>query len=189
MARRYYRSRVRYIRPKKKWATNIKRGEVTRTFESTTGVLVEELVSNSTQSNTPTPVIVKTGNFKVSLDASLMTTSDVDFQGPNSFTAYVVFVPQGVFPPLLTTIAPSTVNGLLNDHPEYIMAWRKLDTNAVSSNRLLESSQVTFSSRLKRNLNSGDRVCLVLVSEVGYALGTSPNLMCSYVAQYWTCAN
>lgn len=189
MARRYYRSRVRYIKPKKKWATNIVSEYMT--IAPSTGRSfgrAAALVTNSTQGNSPTPVILKCGNFKCSVDAwyNLSTASTADISMP-SVTAYIVFVPQGFFPTDVSEATSAQIDSLIADHPEYIMAWRTINTNFVGGTARMESFAVTFSSRLKRNLNSGDRVCMIIRASTDISANFS--LQGSYTCQYWTCAN
>lgn len=188
MARRYYRSRVRYIKPKKKWATNIVSEYMT--IPQSTGVSfsrVAALVTNSTQGNSPTPVILKCGNFKCSVDAWYRIVGpDPSTVAMPAVSAYIVFVPQGFFPTNVSEATSAQVASLLADHPEYIMAWRMIDTAPVSNGNQ-ESFAVTFSSRLKRNLNSGDRVCMILRATSD--ISTTFSLQSSYTCQYWTCAN
>lgn len=195
MARRYYRSRVRYIKPKKRWASNISRQPFRVVNPIAAGVApgVQQfggsatvLVVNSPQGSNPTPTIIKTGNFKVQGNFNQIATSastDYTF----GCTLYIMYVPQGY------DIANTNVlQSLIADHPEWIMTWSLLDTGNSNSTSLVKFS---CSSRLKRNLNSGDRICAVFLSSLTFmgTTGTSSNISYTLTGDlechYWTCAN
>lgn len=172
MPRRYYRKRTT-LKPKKKWASNI----VIRnyTINSGTPQPIIPLVVNSAQAGTPTPVIVKAGNFKVNADIHVSVTGA---DTPTQFMAVVMYVPEG-----LSISNNAALGTLVAAHPEYIMAWRQFDTTSTSAT----AQQVNFSSRLKRNLNSGDSVVYgILWTDTGAAIN---NIHASVTVQYWTCAN
>ena len=67
MPRRVYTKRTVVVRPKKKWASIMRSMTVTNTLTSGNNFQVNssDLVKNSVDSNTPTPVIIKAGNIKV----------------------------------------------------------------------------------------------------------------------------
>lgn len=198
MPRRYYR-RTRTVRPKKKWATNITRliGQQSAIVnilpkaqaEYTHYLYSSALVTNSATTSIPTPTILKCGNFKLKGDLRIAYSLE---GGGTTVTiagcvAYIVYVPEGY-----------DVNAqIVYQHPEWIMAWTPVDMNLVGSN--VSTSQdvqkFSISSRLKRNLNSGDRVMLLmdilfapsstLVAAVNADILFTPAIG----VQYWTCAN
>lgn len=169
--RRYYR---RYIRaaPKKKWASNLVSGVIGTEGSGESNNFV--LVNNSSQAATPTPIIVKTGNFKVQGDAYL----DVRAGGVGAYIGaqvFVVYTPEGV---------ESNFDTVIGTHPEWILAWTTLDLPITNAATVTAGSRFSFSSRLKRNLNSGDRIRLIVRG------GTANNIVvCRFTAQYFTCAN
>lgn len=150
--------------------------------QTTADSFAETLVTNSTQTSTPTPVVLKAGNFKIQGDFAVTTVSG----GLSSSMAVLLYV----------LYLPEVVEGVITDyldvisnHPEWIMCWKVLDTNLTSATNItIAGSAFSFSSRLKRNLNSGDQI--VLVCCVTNA-GETPdfNLRLTYGAQFWTCAN
>lgn len=153
-----------------------------RSFEvnSSSPIPVANLVINSAQVNTPTPTIIKAGNFKINADITLQYTATSYI---THLVAVVVFLPEGLDP--LTNAA---LGATLTAHPEYIMAWRQLDTNSISGSAIASSVQsVTFSSRLKRNLNSGDRIVFGILDQTPET--TINAIRVAMTAQYWTCAN
>ena len=178
MPRRYYRRRTVTVRPKKKWASNMVLSSLL--INSSNRVPVIELAVNSAQSGTPTPVILKTGNFKVNADFNALWTGNAFPQ----LVAAVFYVPEGIGIP-----DNATMVSFLKAHPEYILCWRQLDTliaNSSASNNL-SFQQVTFSSRLKRNLNSGDRIAFGIMDTASSSNITE--LKVNIAVQFWSCAN
>lgn len=177
MPRRYYRSRTRVIRPKKKWASNFKEiySPTISVTNGTPGGWVDTLVENSNQSSNPTPVIVKAGNFKIQGDCAISTGVTTPVL---AVTVYVIFAPEGI-----TVASGSDVQSLVAAHPEYVMAWRTLDTAGGQG----AIAGFSFSSRLKRNLNSGDKI--LLMASCTTSATSAITLRMHAMAQFWTCAN
>lgn len=184
MPRRYYRRRTVVVRPKKKWASNI----VVRSFTVVTNggqgsaIPFVPLVSNSTQSTSPTPVVLKCGNFKLNVDLRYGTVGSSTQTGSYHLVAFVVFLPEGIAP-----VNNTQMDALIKAHPEYIMAWKQLEAGAIGSAAAVAQDKVVFSSRLKRNLNSGDQVVLTVVDETPNSNISEINV--SFTCQYWTCSN
>ena len=175
-----YRSRVRrtvYVKPKKRWATNII--QYTKDFSGSETLMAttQVLVSNSVQASNPTPTILKAGNFKVQGDCLVAGTVTA---GVITISLYVMYIPEGI-----TIANASSAQNLINAHPEWIMAWKFISANKVQSGQTTEDVDAfSFSSRLKRNLNSGDSIQLI-----GLAAGNVSAVSLRGMAQYWTCAN
>ena len=97
---RYYRRRRTIVRaPKKKWGSNMVGIDMNVTNSGQTidsGFRAVTLAANKTETTAPTPVIVKTGNFKIQGD--LYYTGTGQSIGHPSATLYIVFVPQGMEP-------------------------------------------------------------------------------------------
>lgn len=174
MARRYYRRRTVVRAPRKKWASNMQIGSLA-TGTETAKVLVE----NSVQTATPTPIIVKVGNIKLQGDVYIQNASGSVILNP-SFVVMVFYLPEGI------TLNGATANSVASQHPEWIMAWKMIDTTQMNASATMASPSFSVSSRLKRNLNSGDRVCLGYMTDITSGSG---NIRVNYTAQYWTCAN
>lgn len=185
MPRRYYRRRTIVRAPRKKWATNI----TTRNYTILPGssdplnkVPYIQLVSNASQSSSPTPVIVKAGNFKVNADVSFLYSATS--ANEVHLVAFVVFLPEGIVP-----ADNQQFGNLITAHPEYILAWRQLDAErieATNQNVARNLDRVTFSSRLKRNLNSGDSIVFGILDQ---SSNTVTQVRVSLTCQYWTCSN
>lgn len=199
MGRRYYSRRTRTVRPKKKWATNITRLVGTQDAivnilpktqaEYTHYLYSSALVTNSATTSIPTPTILKCGNFKLKGDLRLEFT--LEGAGTNvrvaGCVAYIVYVPEGY-----------DVNAqIVYQHPEWIMAWTPVDMNLVRNNVTTSQDVQKFSisSRLKRNLNSGDRVMLLMdilfAPESSLVAAINANILFTPAigVQYWTCSN
>lgn len=199
MARRYYRSRVRYVKPRKRWASNIAkdpfRFPVTLQTGTPRGLPVyygsaSVLVANSVQNSSPTPTIIKTGNFKIQGNFQQLASASVS-DNTYACTLYIMYVPQG-----FDISDANVMRSLVADHPEWIMAWSLLDTNATNSSSTTALTKFSCSSRLKRNLNSGDRICAIFLASLTY-MGSSETATSTQTVtlsgdlecHYWTCSN
>ena len=135
---------VRTRRRGKKWSpvlVNIVGDLLTINGNSSNGWFLPLCTNANNTSTAPTATVIKCGNFKVSFE---IETGAGNYQSATG-RAFIMFVPQGVNP---DTNWPQ-------QHPEYIMAWRSVQVGgSVSAN--------TIQSRLKRNLNSGDGVYLIV---------------------------
>lgn len=185
---RYYRRRYRTITraPKKKWCSNMIPVEIqnnavnqgTQDNPQWTLAVGTTLAVNKTETNSPTPVVVKTGNFRAQFDliaTGVLQTSDM--------TMFIIYIPEGIAP-----VGALAVKDIMVKHPEWIIAWKKLDLEYNSTTTATTANQrITMSSRLKRNLNSGDRIDVYLFS----TLDTSQNATVAIrgMCQFWTCAN
>lgn len=165
--RRYFRYYPRRTVAKKKWASNLVNGTV-----SSSGFSL--LAQNSTQTTSPTPVIVKCGNFKVQGDV-IVTTQSQATNRPVPLVFYILFVPEGV----------GISDSLVTTHPEWIMGWTVIDASFITSAAATNTgSRFSLTSRLKRNLNSGDSIVAILQSR-----DSAATAQCAYTCQFWTCAN
>lgn len=160
-----------------------------------------KLASNSTDLAAPTPSVVKCTRFSVNFQVAL-DLSSANNKNPLNFkiTAYLVFVPEGW--PISDTQDPTGVGAqyqqyanLIPKHPEWIMARRQITTFSSTegaADGMFDSKEVILSSRkLKRNLNSGDSIHFVIVSEqVGNTTTSIPyTLTIIGTSTYWTATN
>lgn len=181
MARYYRRRYTRVVRPKKKWATNMTQlSKIDTSVNSPKAYAHVLLVENQAQTGTPTPVMLKAGNFKVQADVSYTSAGPVNVE----VRAYVLFVPEG-----MTIATYLGADSLISNHPEWIMGWKYASIDFAVGTVPNNTQTIQFSSRLKRNLNSGDRIMFVCLFKstdettniTGYTLGGG--------VQFWTCAN
>ena len=153
---RYYKYKRYYkpVYPRKRWASNIGNLTTRIAFSAgqTSSVGSTEICSNAAQTATPTPVLLKFGRCKIKIDLQPIT---MPATGANSLSmvAYLTFVPQGV------NMGESQVAyNLIKNHPEYVMAWQQVSLDSPVT--------MTISSKLKRNLNSGDGIYIIFVAGV-----------------------
>lgn len=184
---RYYRRRTytRVVKPKKKWASNysVLSGDITYGGSSSFFYFID-LAKNSTESSNPTPVVVKTGNFRVQFDLTL----NVGTSGAVSARAYIIYVPQGWNFGSSNELLYTGFTQIVEQHPEWIMMWRQLDFGNANAQGSVDTSVVRMSSRMKRNLNSGDKVMFLLLG-TGAFEGVQQRGVIQGACQYWTCAN
>lgn len=182
---RYYRRRyTRVVKPKKKWATNIVEIDCNSNDATLGGVgtknvwMLKKICENSVGGATPTPVIVKTGNFKLQFDA----TFGLSVGAPLQFSGYLIYVPEGTFP----SYSVDYFKQFVQKHPEWILCWKYGSYDYVTSGANGNIDSIKVSSRLKRNLNSGDAICF-------FGMATSTQNIDSAgghgMCQFWTCAN
>ena len=81
---------------------------------------------------------------------------------------YVVYVPQGM----------PVDNLLIQQHPEYILGWTQISLDSGNS--------FSFSSTLKRNLNSGDSISIVFLVNSVNSVAATRNFNFYYTCQFWT---
>lgn len=184
--RRYTRTIVRA--PKKKWCSNIldinlvTAGAGVTSPVATISSSYVPLAQNKTEANSPTPVVIKTGNFRLQADMQFIVSTSGGISTTPVATLYIVYAPQGW---LLDT--SQSASALIANHPEWIMAWKVLETNYVlTESRGSDSVRFTLTSRLKRNLNSGDTVAAVILYD-NLATGVTGQIRGK--CQFWTCAN
>lgn len=173
--RRRYRTIVRA--PKKKWATNIVNFNDTTAGSATAQFGAIKLAENSSQSSRPTPVIVKVGNFKVQGDVFVAAGSNA---AQTEISMYVIYVPEGINLP-----DAATSRNLILAHPEWVLAWKFVSSNIATAGIPTNDQSFTFSSRLKRNLNSGDSIYLLCLAQSQ----SMQSAIFAGMVQYWTCAN
>ena len=118
---RYYKYRRSYKRiyPRKRWASNILTKNVLLTIDagSKTTWVFTGLVSNSSQTEVPTPSLLKFGRCKIKGDIR------TDVANNNNFVSgimYIVFLPEGF------NLTPD----LISNHPEYIIGWTQLSLDS-----------------------------------------------------------
>lgn len=166
---RYYKYRRYYKRvyPKKRWASNIttKNTLVTLGNSVTAADAHETICSNSVQGSTPTPTILKFGRLKVKGDIRTDLNANANYV---SGIMYVVYVPQGM----------PVDNLLIQQHPEYILGWTQISLDSGNS--------FSFSSTLKRNLNSGDSISIVFLVNSVNSVAATRNFNFYYTCQFWT---
>lgn len=175
MVKRYY-TRVIKRAPKKRWASHIEQFVINGTNVQGATIYGGSFAVNKTLAVTnvdtavPTPTIIKTGRFSLQY-SFLLDLHNSNNKAPYDFlvTLYILYIPQG-WPIDPGATATNFVNkfdqitNLIGSHPEWIIAKRQLgDWNQIpaSADGWYDSKTNVLSSKLKRNLNSGDQIMLV----------------------------
>lgn len=174
-------TRIRYVRkaPKKKWAPYLNSYTITDQQDQNNVVSVNrnttvgflQLIDNSGQLATPTPTVTKVGNFKVHADAYYKVIPDVTV----CTQVYIVFVPELWLDPGFTTAQKAIkMSQIPTSHPEWILAMGALQSETSSGGTgtfLLNTTSKQFSSRMKRNLQSGDSIFILAITQVQETVG------------------
>lgn len=197
-----YSRRIRVVRkyPKKKWSpfedswVDI-RGISQRVYEARENIIVcwGQIVDNSTQSSTPTPGVLKVGNFRVTADAAYAVNPNTTVTA----ACYMVYVPERWLEPDYNQQQTALKLGEIpTTHPEWILARGILQSETSSGGTgtmLLNSPSKSFSSRLKRNLQTGDSIYYLWVIQAASTNGTTGSQIhmttCTTHVRCYTCFN
>lgn len=181
MPRRYYtryRSRRTYV-ARRKWSpTLIQTQQQTAAIPDTNGYSTVTLCANASNQGTNVPVstIIKVKNFKVVLDIVSLSSNASSSTIRNNFYA-IMFVPQGF----------TVTANIPQEHPEWIMVWRTVDVGRPATDGAPTSPNIQMSSRLTRNLNSGDSI--VLFHSYYNSSSASANISTTAIVSFVTCNN
>lgn len=158
MKRRYYR--VKKVYPKQKWLIN--NNEIT--------VLGTQLAANSYQliyePITQNPSRTESSGAGNVTSASILKVGRFRFKGyinqSNDAVKYIIgisYIPEGYT--LNTANNPKSQIGesFFYKHPEWVIAWTRMDYFTSA-----QSNEIRLSSRLKRNLNSGDGIIFFVIA-------------------------
>lgn len=170
---RYYKYRRTYFKkvyPRKRWASNIfkENSIVTVLAQQNSAFASTTICTNSPQTEVPTPVILKFGRCKVKGDVRTNLDNEINFV---SCTMYLVYVPEGY--PVGTD--------LIKLHPEYIIGWTMISLDSGNT--------FSFSSSLKRNLSSGDRIMMFFDISSTNTTQFTRAFNFYYTIQYWTASS
>lgn len=167
---RYYKYRrtfVKKVYPRKRWASCMKTGLLDITIQPGTlaGVAVADICKNAADGNTPNPVIVKFGRFKMKGDLRYSASAA---RAVSSCMIYILYVPEGV-----------VINqNFVMQHPEYLLGWTCLSLESGGS--------FSLSSGLKRNLNSGDKIQAFFYADTLISPQEAITFALYFHIQYWT---
>lgn len=127
-------------------------------------VLIENLASG----NTFVPPILRVSHLSCSISIPPIALNAIAHI--ISFRFFMVYIPEGYntfysWPAVANSPTTYNVLGTLADHPEWILAEKTMSplTNGGTT--------VSLGTRLKRNLNSGDKICLMIVANYSQGLG------------------
>ena len=145
---RRYRSKAVYY-PKQKWSKQFTLMAVSG------GNPVSVIAQNSQAVAVPAPSLITVGNIKVKGDVYI---PNVTITSANYCFVAITYVPEGI-----TLSNSGDVGSFWEKHAEYCMGWTviALGTGADDS-----TNSFTISSRLKRRLQAGDRIVLMLYTNL-----------------------
>ena len=147
MARSRYTPKRVYKYAKQKWCPNIKSGQVQ--LDTTNQAAVLNLLVNSTDTATPTPVVIKAKHFKLQMDVRAIQNNTSQYTYPLGIYGGIIYVPEGI-----NIVTKDNITALIASHPEWVIIHTLLDS-AESSGSMIQRT-----SSLSRNLNSGDRIVM-----------------------------
>lgn len=162
----------------------------------------KQLPINASDSHNPTPPIVKCGRFKCSYEFNLNLNYPATPKNPANYMsqAVLIYVPQGWNITTTGTVYQQAVQraqiieNLMYSHPEWVIARRQVSTpqvNTAAQSNYFFGDIEYLSSKLKRNLNSGDFIMFgfytkCIVEQAGETpFGINVNGIC----EYKTCSN
>lgn len=157
--RRYYR--VKRVYPKQKWLPVNNEFVLSNLTELSAGayqVTVQPITENPTRNaqdaggNVSSATIIKTGRVRVRGVVAVNQTSV-------SLIVGVAYIPEGYVIDQVQQSVNSLGTTFFYRHPEWIMCWTRMDYSSSSQN-----NEFSLSSRLKRNLNSGDQIVMFRIA-------------------------
>lgn len=158
--RRYYR--VRRVYPKQKWLPVNNEVGVDEFASLQAGnyvVTIQPITENSTRTlssgagNVSSATIVKIGRVRYKGVISGSTSLGL------SYIIGIAYIPEGYIINQTSASIGSIGETFFYKHPEWIMCWTR--TDYVSTG---QGNEISMSSRLKRNLNSGDQIVMFRIA-------------------------
>lgn len=157
--RKPYRYRRIRTYPKQKWSINTVQlgfnapAVNAASFSVQSASVIENPSRNTTsgQAVSTASAILKCAHIKVKgvFNAGMLA-------GQSALIA-LMYCPEGISPNLNNTSTDGLGNTIFYLHPEWLMGWTRMDYSDAA-----QKNEFTLSSRLKRNLNPGDSVKLVV---------------------------
>lgn len=175
MPRRYTKRTVIIRKPRVKWSPHMEAHSDELLISGNTQSVAIAIAANNSDSHIPTVPVVQVTRINVQAQLGSGQLPGMDWY------AYLMFVPEN------TTLA-STSQWLsyIYAHPEYLMARKIVESDNASDNT---SVALNMSTRLKRNLNSGDTIYLFLVARVIGSVSGSKTLPIHAEISYYSKVN
>lgn len=176
--RRYYRVRV----TKPKWSSIIKNIEIDQPNIPTNqySIFGSLICGNATNGDVVAQPVIKTAWFRAK--GTITAASNTGVFNPNiSFMVAIMYIPEGISMTLTGGGLSVVDQSIAFTHPEWILGWRRYDF--IDAGQINEFS---ITSRLKRNLNKGDTVQLVVIGMNASAGGSGAyhvSCTCSYACR------
>lgn len=180
MPRRYYSRRTRIIRPKVKWSPHMETVQDTLAVPANAAYAYypHVICANASDSHLPSVPVVQV--TRINFQGHIAQN-----QASGEWYLYFIYVPEGVDSTLSTW---SAYQAYINAHPEYIMA-RTISTSDYSGTGGNTTTTIRLSTRMKRNLNSGDQVIALFVWNNLFPVNSSLNLPIQGQISYYTKVN
>lgn len=157
------RKRFYYRKSRKHWASHIDEVSMHVTATpSTPASLVHTIAENTADTTTPTPFLTKIGNVGIDVGIQLSTDNPPSNASTYNLSCGVIFVPQGV-----SYTTNNQIKTLIEYHPEYVMWLKQVipQTKYGTGGWALDNvPSLKVQSRLKRNLNSGDKLIFFVLA-------------------------
>lgn len=180
MPRRITSKRTIIVRkPKVKWSPHVETVNYQVTMGSGTNFTFypHVIAANASDSHLPSVPVVQVTRINFQGQLGTAGTANLDW------FAYIMYIPEGMDAGLATV---DNWIAFINQHPEYIMARRIVDPGDVSNNT---TATISLQTRMRRNLNSGDQVVLLLIAHSLTAPSTARNLDIYGQLSYYTKVN
>lgn len=155
MPRRYTKRTVIIRKPRVKWSPHMEAYSDELLISNNLQSVVIAIAANNNDSHIPAVPVVQVTRINIQAQLGSGQLSGMDWY------AYLVFIPENT-----TLSSTSQWIDYIYAHPEYLMARKIVESDNAMDNT---SVALSMSTRLKRNLNSGDKIYLLLVARV---LGT-----------------
>lgn len=155
--RRYYRSRRTF--PKPKWSIN------TNTYVGSAGATNAQCITIADIPLIENPSRNNAAGNPANASAQILKAARIKIKGVilsgmaagQTCLAAIMYIPENITATAVNTAMGNQGNTIFYCHPEWLMGWTRMDyTNAAQRN------EFSITSRLKRNLNPGDKISLVV---------------------------
>lgn len=178
MPRRTRRIIVR--KPKVKWSPHMETIQESLSVPANAAYAYypHAICANATDSHLPTVPVIQVTRINFQGHALQNRTS-------GEWYLYFIYVPEGVDTTLSTWTAWQTY---INAHPEYIMA-RTISSSDYAGSDGNTTTTIRLSTRMKRNLNSGDQVVALFVWNTLFTTNSSITLPIQGQISYYTKVN
>lgn len=179
MPRRTTRRTIIVRKPKVKWSPHMEtvNYEITLSAGSNFAFYPHVVAANATDSHLPSVPVVQATRINFQGHMSTTGTANTDW------FAYIMYVPEGMDAGLATV---DNWIAFINQHPEYIMTRKIVDPGDTANNT---ATNISIQTRMRRNLNSGDQIVLLLIAHSLTAPSSARNIQIYGQLSYYTKVN
>lgn len=179
MPRRTTKRTIIVRKPKVKWSPHMETVDYTVTLSSGSNFTFypHVVAANATDSHLPSVPVVQVTRINFQGQLGTAGTANLDW------FAYLMYIPEGMDAGLATV---DNWIAFINQHPEYIMNRRIIEPGDTANNT---TATISMQTRMKRNLNSGDQVVLLLIAHSLTAPSSARNISIYGQLSYYTKVN